>query len=67
MDPTTAGITSDLNILTEHSGTFAKGCSINLLGHWIGAEWDTKIPVVKVFCDPTGSKKDFSKTSLNIP
>ena len=35
-------------ISPEHCRTLAKGASINLQGHWIGAEWDPKIPVVNV-------------------
>ena len=36
--------------------------SINLQGHWIGAEWDTKTLVVKVSVDPTGSNRNHCKT-----
>ena len=62
LDHITAGITSDLIILPEHCRTLAKGASINLQGHWIGAEWDTKSPVVKVSGDPTGSNRNHCKT-----
>ena len=62
IDHTIAGITSDLIILPEHCRTLAKGASINLQGHWIGAEWDTKDPVVKVSGDPTGSNRNHCKT-----
>ena len=48
IDHTIAGITSDLIITPEHCRAHPKGASINLQGHWIGAEWDTKTPVVKV-------------------
>ena len=59
---TIAGITSDLIISPEHCLTLAKGASINLQGHWIGAEWDTKTPVVKVTGDATGSNGNRCKT-----
>ena len=62
IDHTIAGITSDLIISPEHCRTLAKGASINLQGHWIGAEWDTKTPVVKVTGDPTGSNRNHCKT-----
>ena len=62
IDHTIAGITSDLIISPEHCRTLAKGASINLQGHWIGAEWDTKTPVVKVSGDPTGSNRNHCKT-----
>ena len=62
IDHTIAGITSDLIISSEHCRTLAKGASINLQGHWIGAEWDTKTPVVKVSGDPTGSNRNHCKT-----
>ena len=62
IDHTIAGITSDLIISPEHCRTLAKGASINLQGHWIGAEWDTKTPVVKVSRDPTGSNRNHCKT-----
>ena len=59
---TIAGITSDLIISPEHCRTLAKGASINLQGHWIGAEWDTITPVVKVTDDLTGSNRNHCKT-----
>ena len=59
---TLAGITSDLIISPEHCRTLAQGASIYLQGHWIGAEWDTKTPVVKVSGDPTGSNRNHCKT-----
>ena len=62
IDHTIAGITSDLIISPEHCRTFAKGTSINLQGHWISAEWDTKTPVVKVSGDPTASNSNHCKT-----
>ena len=62
IDHTIAGITSDLIISTEHCRTLAKGTSINIHGHWISAEWDTKTPVVKVSGDPTASKRNHCKT-----
>ena len=62
IDHTIAGITSDLIISPEHCRTLAKGASINLQGYWIGAEWDTKTPVVKVSGDPTGSNRNHCKT-----
>ena len=62
IDHTIAGITRDLVILPEHCQTLAKGASIILQGHWIGAEWDTKTPVVKVSGDPTGSNRNHCKT-----
>ena len=62
IDYTIAGITSDLIILPEHCRTIAKGASINLEGHWIGAEWDTKTTVVKISGDPTGSNRNHCKT-----
>ena len=62
IDHTIAGITSDLIISPEHCRTLAKGASINLQGHWIGAEWDTKTPVVKVTGDPTGSNRNHCNT-----
>ena len=62
IDHTFAGITSDLIISPEHCRTLAKGASINLQGRWIGAEWDTKTPVVKVSGDPTGSNRNHCKT-----
>ena len=49
-------------ISPEHCRTLAKGASINLQGHWIGAEWDTETPVVKVSGDPTGSNRNHCKT-----
>ena len=61
IDHTIAGITSDLIISPEHCRTLAKGASINLQGHWICAEWDTKTPVVKVSGDPTGSNRNHCK------
>ena len=66
IDHTIAGITSDLIISPEHCRTLAKGASINLQGHWIGAEWDTKTPVVKVTGDPTGSNRNHCKTRVWI-
>ena len=62
IDHTIAGITSGLIISPEQCRTLAKGASINLQGHWIGAEWDTKTPVVKVSGDPTGSNRNHCKT-----
>ena len=62
IDHTIAGIISDLFISPEHCRTLAKGASINLQGQWIGAEWDTKNPVVKVSGDPTGSNRNQCKT-----
>ena len=62
IDHTIAGITSDLIISPEHCRTLAKGASIYLQGHWIGAEWDTKTPVVKVSGDPSGSNRNHCKT-----
>ena len=62
IDPTIAGITSDLIISPEHCRTLAEGTSINLQGHWISAEWDTKTPVVKVSGDPTASNRNHCKT-----
>ena len=62
IDHTIAGITSDLIISPERCRTLAKGASINLQGHWIGAEWDIKTPVVKVSVDPTGSNRSHCKT-----
>ena len=62
VDHTIAGITGDLIISPEHCRTLAKGASINLQGHWIGAEWDTKTPVVKVSGDPSGSNRNHFKT-----
>ena len=59
---TIAGVTSDLIISPEHCRSLAKGASINLQGHWICAEWDTKTPVVKVSGDPTGSNRNHCKT-----
>ena len=38
IDHTIAGITSDLIFSPEHCRTLAKGASINLQGHWIGAK-----------------------------
>ena len=49
-------------ISPEHCRPLSKGASINLHGHWIGAEWDTKTPVVKVSGDPTGSNRNHCKT-----
>ena len=46
IDHTIAGITNDLIIPSEHCRTLAKKTSINLQGHWIGAEWDTKTLVL---------------------
>ena len=62
IDHNIAGITSDLIISPEHCRTIAKRASIKLQGHWIGAEWDTKTPVVKVSGDPTGSNTNHCKT-----
>ena len=62
IDHTIAEITSDLISSPEHCRALAKGASINLQGHWIGAEWDTKTPVVKVSGDPTGSNRNHCKT-----
>ena len=62
IDHTIAGISSDLIISPEHCRTLAKGGSINLQGYWIGAEWHTKTPVVKVSGDPTGSNRNHCKT-----
>ena len=62
IDHTIAVITSDLIISPEHCRTLAKGASINLQGHWIGTEWDTKTPVVKVSGDPAGSNRNHCKT-----
>ena len=56
-----AGITSDTIISPEHCRTLAKGALINLQGHWIGAEWDTKTAVVNVFGNPTGSNRNHCK------
>ena len=61
-DHTIAGITSDMIISPEHCRTLAKGASINLQGHWIGADWDTKTLVVKVSGDPSGSNRNHCKT-----
>ena len=62
IDHTIAGKTSDLIILPQHCRTLAKGASIKSQGHWIGAEWDTKTPVVKVSGDPMGSNRNHCKT-----
>ena len=62
IDHTIAGITSDLINSPKHCRTLAKGASINLEDHWIGAEWDTKTPVVKVSGDATGSNRNHCKT-----
>ena len=62
IDHTISGRNSDLIISPEHRRALAKGASINLQGHWIGAEWDTKTPVVKVSGDPTGSNRNHCKT-----
>ena len=62
IDHTFAGITIDSIISPEHCRTLAKAGSINLQGHWIGAEGDTKTPVVKVSGDPTGSNRNHCKT-----
>ena len=62
IDHTIGGTTSDLIISPEHCRTLANGASINLQGHWIGAEWVTKTPVVKVSGDPTGSNRNQCKT-----
>ena len=62
IDHTIAVITTDLIISPEHCRTLAKGASINLQGHWIGAEWDTKTPVVKVSGDTTGSNRNHCNT-----
>ena len=62
IDHTIAGITSDLIISPEHCRTLAKGTSINLQGHWIRAEWDTKTTVVNVSGDPTASDRNHCKT-----
>ena len=62
IDHIIAGITTDLIISPEHCRTLAKGASINLQGHWIGAEWDTKTPIVKVSGDPTDSNRNHCKT-----
>ena len=59
---TIAGITSDLIISPEHCRTLTKGTSINLQGHCISSEWDTKTPVVKVSGDPTASNRNHCKT-----
>ena len=66
IDQIVAGGTSDLIITPEHCRILAKGASINLPGHWIGAEWDTKIPVVKISGDPTGSNRNHCKTKCWI-
>ena len=62
IDHTIAGITSDLIGSPEHCRALAKGASINLHGHWIGAEWDTQTPVVEVSGYPTGSNRNHCKT-----
>ena len=61
IDHTIAETTSDLVISPEHCQTLAKRAIINLQGHWIGAEWDTKPPVVKVSGDPTDSNRNQCK------
>ena len=61
IDHTIAGISNDLINSPEHCRTLAKGASINLQGHWIGAESDSKTPVVKISGDPTGSNKNHCK------
>ena len=53
-------------ISPEHCRTLAKGASISLQGHWIGAEWDTKTPVVEVSGDLTGSNRNHGKTKGSI-
>ena len=62
IDHTIAGITSDLISPPEHCRPLAKGTSISLQGRWIGAEWDTKTPLVKLIGDPTGSNRNLCKT-----
>ena len=52
--PTIAVIVGDSIVSPEDWRTLAKGASINLQGHRIGAEWDTKTPAVNVSVDPTG-------------
>ena len=52
IDHTIAGITSDLTISPEHCRTLAKGANIILQGHWIGAEWDTKTPLLWLLVIP---------------
>ena len=66
IDHIIAGMTSELIISPEHCRTLAKGASFNLQGHWIGAEWDTKTPVVKVSGNPTGSNRNNCKTRGSI-
>ena len=62
IDHTIGGITSDLIISPEQCRTLAKGASVYLQGHWIGAERDKKTPVVEVSGDPTGSNMNHCKT-----
>ena len=57
-DHTIEGITIDLIISPEYRLTLAKGASMILQGQWIGAERDTKTPVVKVSGDPIGSNRN---------
>ena len=66
IDHTIAGTTSDLIISLEHCRKLAKGASINLQGHWIGTEWDSKTPIVEVSGDPTGSNRNHCKTGGGI-
>ena len=47
IDHTIAAITSDLIISPENCRTLAKGASIDLQGHWIGAEWDNNTRLLK--------------------
>ena len=61
-DHTIAGISCDLIISPQHCRILAKRASINLQDHWIGAEWDTKTPLVNVSGDPTGSNRNHCKT-----
>ena len=51
IDPTTAGITSDIVISPEQCRTLAKGKDITLLGHSINFGFDTKNPIVKTYGD----------------
>ena len=62
IDHTIAGIPGDLINSSEHCRTLAKGASTNFQDHWIGAEWYTKTPVVKVSGNPTGSNRNHCKT-----
>ena len=58
IDPTIAGIISDLVILLEQCRSLAKGKMIDLFDHFLGVEYDRKILFVKTDNSTSGTNRN---------